>query len=93
MFITDEEKMYDFTRIDKDEFLFTYSYLTEKEYDDTALVFSALKGAKEFLALNAERDELNEASDWDGAFEVECDQRDIGGNLACFIIEHFGMGV
>ena len=34
-FLTDTDKMYDFLRIDKDEFLESYSYLTEKEYDNT----------------------------------------------------------
>ena len=34
-FITDTEKMRDFFEISKEEFLFSYSYLTEKEYDLT----------------------------------------------------------
>lgn len=34
-FITDIEKMRDFFEIFKEEFLFSYSYLTEKEYDLT----------------------------------------------------------
>ena len=32
-FIDDDEKMEDFNVITKDEFLFSYSYLSEKEYD------------------------------------------------------------
>ena len=34
-FINDEEKMVDFFLISKDEFLQSYSYLMEKEYDLT----------------------------------------------------------
>jgi hypothetical protein len=35
-FIYDEEKMRDFHELTKEEFLFSYSYLTEEEYDNTA---------------------------------------------------------
>lgn len=35
-FISDKEKMYDFNILSKDEFLESYSYLTEEEYDLTA---------------------------------------------------------
>ena len=35
-FIDDEEKMRDFYELTKDEFLASYSYLTEEEYDNTA---------------------------------------------------------
>lgn len=34
-FADDEEKMRDFKILTKEEFLFSYSYLTEKEYDLT----------------------------------------------------------
>jgi hypothetical protein len=34
-FINDEEKMRDFILLSKEEFLMSYSYLTEKEYDNT----------------------------------------------------------
>ena len=34
-FLTDEEKMRDFKALTKDEFLVSYSYLTEEEYDNT----------------------------------------------------------
>lgn len=34
-FLDDEEKMKDFKELSKDEFLFSYSYLTEEEYDLT----------------------------------------------------------
>jgi len=36
MFITDQEKMYDFKKLSRTEFLESYSYLTEEEYDETA---------------------------------------------------------
>lgn len=35
-FIDDEEKMRDFLILSKDQFLESYSYLTEEEYDNTA---------------------------------------------------------
>lgn len=35
-FISDDEKMLDFINLPKDEFLQSYSYLTEEEYDATA---------------------------------------------------------
>jgi len=35
MFIDDKDKMIDFKILSKEEFLNSYSYLTEKEYDDT----------------------------------------------------------
>lgn len=35
-FIDDEEKMKDFYELTKEEFLASYSYLTEEEYDNTA---------------------------------------------------------
>ena len=34
-FIDDEEKMKDFIKLTKDEFLASYSYLTEEEYKKT----------------------------------------------------------
>lgn len=34
-FADDEEKMRDFKILTKEEFLFSYSYLTEEEYDMT----------------------------------------------------------
>lgn len=35
-FIDDKEKMRDFYELTKEEFLLSYSYLTEEEYDNTA---------------------------------------------------------
>ena len=35
-FMGDAEKMFDFLQLSKDEFLKSYSYLTEEEYDLTA---------------------------------------------------------
>jgi len=37
-FTDDEEKMRDFYELSKEEFLFSYSYLTEEEYDLTAKI-------------------------------------------------------
>ena len=36
-FIDDAEKMYDFDRLTKEEFLASYSYLTELEYNLTRI--------------------------------------------------------
>ena len=38
-FIDDEEKMYDFVRLTKEEFLSSYSYLTEDEYNNTKKLY------------------------------------------------------
>lgn len=38
-FINDEEKMSDFFYLSKKEFLSSYSYLTEEEYDNTKELF------------------------------------------------------
>lgn len=40
-FIDDAEKMRDFYDLSKEEFLASYSYLTEEEYDNTAALVSA----------------------------------------------------
>ena len=39
-FIDDKEKMYDFTRLSKYEFLKSYSYLDEREYDATQYIYN-----------------------------------------------------
>lgn len=39
-FIDDEEKMLDFKTLSKAEFLSSYSYLTEEEYDNTAEIYA-----------------------------------------------------
>jgi hypothetical protein len=41
-FIDDEEKMIDFKTLTKDEFLFSYSYLSEEEYYNTKLTLQEL---------------------------------------------------
>ena len=45
-FLDDEEKMYDFDRLTKEEFLFSYSYLSEEEYNLTRIAQKALTGIK-----------------------------------------------
>lgn len=42
VFITDIPKMADFKILTKEEFLFSYSYLTEKEYETTRLYYNWL---------------------------------------------------
>lgn len=41
-FLSDQEKMYDFVRLTKEEFLASYSYLTEDEYDATLTALDEL---------------------------------------------------
>ncbi len=51
-FISDTEKMVDFFEITKREFLKSYSYITEKEYEDTkkeALLKSGYPNAESVL--------------------------------------------
>lgn len=46
-FINDAEKMDDFLALTKEEFLNSYSYLTEQEYDNTLKIYEAIhKGVK-----------------------------------------------
>lgn len=46
-FIGDKEKMYDFTRLTKEEFMNTYSYLTGEEYDNTECIYQQMLGVLE----------------------------------------------
>jgi len=39
-FLLDEEKMKDFKRLSKKDFLKSYSYLTKKEYEETLRLYS-----------------------------------------------------
>lgn len=41
-FLSDEEKMKDFKKLSKNEFLDSYSYLTEEEYDNTKKLYNSL---------------------------------------------------
>lgn len=41
-FIDDKEKMNDFKNLSKNEFLKSYSYLTEEEYDNTKTIYNSL---------------------------------------------------
>ena len=43
-FLDDDEKILDFFSISKEEFLTTYSYVPEEEYDRTAEIISKLTG-------------------------------------------------
>jgi hypothetical protein len=45
-FLGDKEKMYDFDRLNKEEFLFSYSYLTEEEYNLTRIAQKVLTERK-----------------------------------------------
>jgi len=48
-FIDDKEKMKDFGLLPKDEFLKSYSYLSESEYEATKLFTNKINGIKEEL--------------------------------------------
>lgn len=39
-FINDEEKMIDFVNLSKEDFLLSYSYLTESDYDETMRLYN-----------------------------------------------------
>ncbi len=45
IFITDVDKMRDFKELSKEEFLNSYSYLTEEEYNETAAYVEWLASA------------------------------------------------
>ena len=45
-FLDDEEKMKDFDRLTKEEFLFSYSYLSEEEYNLTRIAQKVLTERK-----------------------------------------------
>ena len=49
-----------------------------------------LQAAIYFIEANEARDEANEAQDHDKAFEIECDQRDYGNEMALWIIKNQG---
>lgn len=54
MFLDDIEKMRDFVILNKDEFLKEYSYLDEREYENTKIWFDKLKDiAENFESLTA----------------------------------------
>lgn len=46
-FIDDTDKMYDFMKLSKEEFLKSYSYLTEAEYDNTEIYLEWLRSKEE----------------------------------------------
>lgn len=62
MFIDDREKMEDFVELTREEFLESYSYLTEEEYDETAdlLKDKANVWYKKYYPFDELADELNE---------------------------------
>ena len=63
-FIDDKEKMKDFDILTRAEFLESYSYITEEEYDNT-LDFFGVCGYCEKDVLNEDLEELpNKIGDW-----------------------------
>ena len=62
MFLDDKEKMEDFVDLTKGEFLKSYSYLTEEEYDETADLLKDKVNVwyKENYNFDELADELNE---------------------------------
>jgi hypothetical protein len=64
-FVNDAEKMRDFHRLTKEEFLQSYSYLTEEEYDNTLSIVNAKMDYMKFRdrlfgIINSMADRLNE---------------------------------
>ena len=62
-FINDYEKMYDFVRIPKKEFLESYSYLVEEEYDLTMIEYNKLTLFKKVDLFNNIGEELSLSKD------------------------------
>lgn len=56
-FLSDKEKMEDFYNLSKEDFLHSYSYLTEDEYDETLKIFNKLK--EEIKEYDIERERLD----------------------------------
>ena len=42
-FLREKEKTRDFYELSKEDFLYSYSYITEEEYDETLKLFNKLK--------------------------------------------------
>lgn len=62
-FLNDIDKMYDFLALTKDEFLFSYDYLTEQEYDNTLRLFNEDRGTNlAYLLREAENLLLEESN-------------------------------
>ena len=63
-FLNDEEKMMDFFSISKEDFLFTYSYLTEQDYEDTVQALNVIENSNHEgmdASYDLERNKLSEA--------------------------------
>lgn len=73
-FINDKEKMRDFKELSKKDFLLSYSYLTEQEYDNTARemlkkLYERLKQIDDELALEYEDGETCWAANLEAEYE------------------------
>ena len=73
-FINDKEKMRDFKKLSKKEFLSSYSYLTEQEYDNTARemlkkLYEQLEQIDDELALEYEDGEICWAANLEAEYE------------------------
>lgn len=73
-FINDKEKMRDFKELSKKDFLLSYSYLTEQEYDNTAKEmlkksYKRLKQIDDELALEYEDGETCWAANLEAEYE------------------------
>lgn len=79
-FLDDEEKMRDFKELTKEEFLFSYSYLTEEEYDAT---MRCLKRRDNIMNLGKF---LEMYDNWNGNTRVNDDELNIIAENTTFII-------
>lgn len=72
-FISDKEKMNDFFKLTKEEFLFSYSYLTEEEYDNTMEIASeeAMMAPDQFEIVKAMLRYM-EHDGWDITYRLAC---------------------
>lgn len=79
-FIDDKEKMRDFKKLTKEEFLFSYSYLTEEEYDAT---MRCLKRRDNIMNLGKF---LEMYDNWNGNTRVNDDELNTIAENTTFII-------
>lgn len=79
-FLDDEEKMRDFKELTKEEFLFSYSYLTEEEYDAT---MRCLKRRDNIMNLGKF---LEMYDNWNGNTRVNDDELNTIAENTTFII-------
>lgn len=75
-FIDDKAKMYDFTKMEKDDFLASYSYLTEEEYDATEYVYNHLNNDEKNVIDNITVEEISKCENNEQGITKEQEQEE-----------------